>query len=123
MKMLNILLKVSHRADGKPGSINPGKAVYLAASPVYRASLQSPTLFTMKLGVCYRRSLGKCYYSLYIHLVNGNGSEWNEHVFKDCTIDVHIYVHIKDHARVMLIVLWPMSLCFLVFSFAVLDYI
>lgn len=89
--MLNILLKVSHHADGKPRGINTCKAVYLAASPVYRASLQSPTFFIMKLGVCYRRSLGTCYYSLYIHLVNGNGSEWKEHVFKDCTTDVHIY--------------------------------
>lgn len=36
-----------------------GKALYLAASPIYIASLQSPVFFIMKLGVCYGRSLGK----------------------------------------------------------------
>lgn len=31
-----------------------------------------------------------------------------------------MYTYVKDHARVMRTVLWTMSLCFLVFSFAVL---
>lgn len=118
MRMLSILVKVSHHVGGKPRSITLVQCSTqwaLLLSLMHITSLQFATLFIMKLWVCDGTSLKNSYTFEYAHIVSSigwKGMSTHSKIVPYCT-------YIEDHTKVVQAISQPVPLSFLGFGFTV----